>query len=205
MGAGQKIAKSTPCNVKPTRLTALVVRRVTGTRSKNAPSSRFLISSALATARDRHTEQKCDRQACKGSFAGDRADRSEGLSRLPGGCDDFAQPIDRGLKCGGDLGDGARNIGRGINGAFRHAGLEGRLKWFAHVQCPSCCAADLRHEKMKPLPLAIRAPILKALWLSTTGAVLNGGWRPLRRKCAAWRFVPRIQRVCRGTFVSAAV
>src|ERR1700710_1527886 len=62
MGAGQKIAKSTPCNVKPTRLTALVVRRVTGTRRINAPSSRFLISSALATARDRHTEQKCDRQ-----------------------------------------------------------------------------------------------------------------------------------------------
>jgi hypothetical protein len=97
-----------------------------------------LLDSSLAAARHRYAEQKCDKQARERSFAGNRADRSKRLSRLPGGCNGLAQPVDRGLKCGGDVGDGARNIGRGIDGAFRHAGLKCRLGCFdADVPMPS--------------------------------------------------------------------
>ena len=93
-----------------------------------------LFDSNLAPARHGYAEQKCDKQARERSLAGNRADRSKRLSRLPGGCNGLAQPVDRGLKCGGDVGDGARNIGRGIDGAFRHAGLERRFGYF-DVHC----------------------------------------------------------------------
>jgi hypothetical protein len=96
-----------------------------------------LLDSSLTPARYCHAEQKCDEQARERGFAGNRAEGGERLSRPPGGCDSIAQPLDRGLKGGGDVADGARNIGRRIDGAVRHAGLEWRLGCFdAHVPMP---------------------------------------------------------------------
>jgi hypothetical protein len=70
-----------------------------------------------------HAKQECDKQARQRSFAGNGADDGERLAGPPRGRDRGAQPIDRGLECGRGLRDGARHIGRGIDGAFGHAGL----------------------------------------------------------------------------------
>src|SRR6202035_4284547 len=56
--------------------------------------------------------------------------------------------------------------------------------------------SPLDRTARSPPPLAIRAcacleqRVPKDLWLSATGAVLNGGWRPRRRKCEAGNIVP---------------
>ena len=93
----------------------------------------------LAPSRHGNAEQERDKQARQRCFPGNGADGGEWLSRLPRGCNRLAEPLDRGLKAGGKLRDRARHVSGGIDGAFRHTGLQ---CWFGgfyvHWSMPTC-------------------------------------------------------------------
>src|SRR6266704_2517847 len=84
----------------------------------------------LAPSRYRDAEQECDKQTRERSFPGNGADGRKRLSWLARRGNGLAQSVDRGAQRGGDFRDRARQIGCGIDGAFRHAGLGCRFGCF---------------------------------------------------------------------------
>jgi hypothetical protein len=149
-----------------------------GRASRRACGTLLRIGASLAAARHRDTEQEGHKQARERCFAGNGADGGQRLSGLPRGSDGLAEPIHRGLQRRGDFSDGVGHIGGGIDGALRHAGLGNRLRCFgAHVPFPSRGADRCNDEAATfgyPRVRSVEQRV-KDLWLSATGAVLNGG------------------------------
>ena len=88
----------------------------------------------LAPARDGDPEQERHEQARERRFPGDGADGRERLSRPPRSGDGVAQAVDRGPKRRCDVGEGARHIGGGIDGALGDTRLRRHLRGFnAHI------------------------------------------------------------------------
>ena len=125
------------------------------------------IRCTLAPARHRDTEQEGHQQARQRGFPGDGADGGEWFAALLRGRNGQAQPVNGGLKGGGNICKGARHLSRRVDGAFGHAGLRGRLRCF-DIQCsnprspmrlrPGLVTFMLAQGiSTRPPPLAIRA------------------------------------------------